>query len=134
MRAADVEEAAAFGRAPKEALRVGLQASVLAATAKLDGSPIAMLGLTPISVLEGVGRPWMLGTDEVPRCARALLTEAQAVIGEMHGRFRRLENFVSVGNGPAIRMLQRWGFEVGGKGFDVNGVSFVPFWKEAGGV
>jgi len=134
MRAADVAEVEAFGRTPKEALRLGLRGSSLAATVKVDGRPEAMLGVAPVSVIEGVGRPWMLGTDAVPRCARALLADGHAVIGEMRRRFRRLENWVSADNAPAIRLLRRWGFEVGAEAMTVSGVDFVLFWREASDV
>jgi hypothetical protein len=61
MRAADVEETGAMGRTPKQALRLGLRASVDCMTVLIDGRPEAMLGLTPKNLLEGEGMAWMLG-------------------------------------------------------------------------
>jgi hypothetical protein len=61
MRAADVEEVGAMGRTPKQALRLGLRASVDCMTVLIDGRPEAMLGLTPKNLLEGEGMAWMLG-------------------------------------------------------------------------
>lgn len=130
MRGVDRRECAAFGRVPKESLRLGLRSSVLAGTALLDGKPIAMFGLTPASIIEDVGRPWLLGTDDVPRCARALLTGASSLIGQMHARFRRLENVVAVDNAAAIRMLRRWGFTVESEVMVIGGVEMHAFWRQ----
>jgi hypothetical protein len=74
MRASDVEETAAFGHKPKQALRLGLRASVETYTVMIDGQPEAIMGLTPASVLEREGQPWMLGTDKVYGHPRAWLT------------------------------------------------------------
>lgn len=134
MRAADVEEVAAFGRTPKEALRVGLRSSVLAATAFVGDRPEAMFGLTPVNAIEGVGRPWLLGTDVVPACARALIREGAGIIEQMHRRFARLENWVSARNVPAIALLERWGFTVEVETRVIGEVEFRLFWREAGDV
>ena len=131
MRPADVNECAAFGKSPKAAMRFSLQASVLAFTAKVDGRPEGMFGVCPVSTIDGIGQPWMLATDAALHCARALLTAGPSLIALMHGRFRRLENIVSVENERAIRMLSRWGFEVGDEQMMVGRVPFVKFWREA---
>lgn len=131
MREADRAECAALGLSPKGALRKSLTASVLAYTAKIDGSPAGMFGVTPGNTLEGVGHPWMLATDAAFDCARPLLTAGPPLIALMHRRFRRLENMVSSDNDRAIRMLKRWGFEVGDMQMLVGGVPFLPFWREA---
>ncbi len=102
---------------------------MLVATGLLHDVPIAMFGVTPVSVIEGVGRPWLLGTDDVPACARALVREAPRYIDAMHARFRRLENMVAVENVDAIRLLTHWGFVVEGEPVDVRGVAMVGFWR-----
>lgn len=130
MRAEDRKEAAAFGRSPKEALRLGLRASVIAMTALDDGRPEGIIGLTPVNAIEGVGRPWMLATDAALHCARELLIAGPAIIEAMHRRFRRLENYVSVSNRRAISLLGRWGFQLGDEAMTFGGVEFLPFWRE----
>lgn len=110
---------------------MGLRASVLAGTALWDGVPIAMFGVTPASVIEDIGRPWMLGTDAVGRCARPLLTGAASLIDQMHARFGRLENWVAVENAAAIRMLGRWGFRVEPEVTVIGGVEMVGFWRQS---
>lgn len=89
-----------------------------------------MFGVSPINALEGRGTVWFLGTDMVSRCASALIAAGPALIGAMHLRFRRLENMVAVENVQAIRMLRRWGFEMGTNEVIVGGVRFLPFWRE----
>lgn len=130
MREIDRRECEAFGRDPKQALRVGLKASSLAWTATIDGRPEAMFGATPRNAIEGTAIAWFLATDAAFGCARALLTVGPTVIEAMHRRFKRLENMVSNDNEAAIRLLGRWGFELGSETMTVNGVDFRPFWRE----
>jgi len=130
MREIDRRECTAFGRSPKQALRIGLRASALAWTGLIDGVPAAMFGVVPRNAIEGAGTAWLLGTDAMFGCARELLTVGPAVIEAMHSRFARIENMVSTENEAAIRLLGRWGFELGSETMTVRGVEFRPFWKD----
>lgn len=130
MRDVDRREVGAFGRTPKQALRLSLRASSICLTALKDERPEAMFGVTPINAIEGRGLAWFLGTDEVLGCARELLAYGPAVIEVLHSRFRRLENKVSTENRHAIRLLKKWGFEVGPEAMTIGGVEFRPFWRE----
>src|SRR4051812_32340941 len=73
MRESDRIEVEAFSHSPKEALRLGLRASVDAFTVMIDGKPEGMMGLRPTNILDREGCPWMLGTDELYRHPRAWL-------------------------------------------------------------
>ncbi|RSY83114.1 hypothetical protein DAH66_12660 [Sphingomonas koreensis] len=130
MRQADRVECEAWGATPKRALRSAFHASVIAATAFVDGRAESMMGVVPVNAIEGVGRPWMLATDRAFDCARAMLVLGPAIVERLHERFSRLENHVWAGNDRAIRMLRRWGFELGDAAEQVGGVDFVPFWRE----
>jgi hypothetical protein len=110
MREWDKREAAAFGRSPKEALRIGLSASLWAYTALVDGRPEAMLGLTPVSLIEGRGVPWMLGTDAIYAHPREMLRGVGPMIAGMQADCRLLENWVATGNARAMRFLRGCGF------------------------
>ena len=110
MRAIDRLECRAAGHGPEEALAIGLKGATIAWTARLDGEPQAMFGVSPRSALEGTGIPWFLGSDAVLRQGRALLRFGPAFIARMHADFARLDNAVSCGNGAAIRLLRKWGF------------------------
>jgi hypothetical protein len=132
MRQADREECRALGRTPKEALRMGLKASLYSLSAiEDDGGVTAMFGLTVVSALGGVARPWFLGTDRVFEHQRALLCTGPKIIHWWTSEFPRLENIVSVDNHAAIRLLRHWGARVGGAIETHKGVDFVPFTIQA---
>lgn len=130
MREMDRIEVGAMGHSPKSALRTSLAGSILAVTAKVDGVPHAMFGVLPISALDGTGRPWFLGTDEVYRHGRELIRAGPAIVEQMHRHFGLLENWVSSRNLRALALLRRWGFTVAREEVDVGGVGFVKFWRK----
>lgn len=131
MREADRVEVGALGMTPKHALRRSLRVSSLAWTATLNGRPEAMLGVMPVSLLDGHGAPWMLGTDEVMRNPRALLEWGPVLVSAMLSQFTRLENMVAAGNVKAVRLLIRLGFTVMPWTETVGGVEFRRFqWGE----
>jgi hypothetical protein len=127
MREIDRIEAAAMGRSPKQALRLGIRCSYHCWTAMIEGRPEAMLGVTPISLLTGKGIPWLLGTDALFKEARALMTLGPPIIGAMLHVFPHLSNLVARENEKAIRLLRRWGFTVGEETVMIGGVVFIPF-------
>lgn len=131
MRDADVEECAAFGRAPAAALTHGVVSSLWALTAIVDDAPHAMMGVVSRSMIEGIGVPWMLGTERVYDHARDLVRFGPAIIAEMHATFGHLENLVSAGNARALRFLIHVGFEICDTPINVGGVSFVHFRRGA---
>lgn len=117
-----------MGRSPKSALRISLATSSHAMTAlNAEGKPIAMLGVCAGSMLESKGVPWFLGTDEVLRCGRDLLKVGRKTIAFWHEDFAVLENLVASENEAAVRLLKRWGAEVGGSPKTIGGLEFVPF-------
>lgn len=130
MRVTDRAECAAFGMMPKPALRRSLASSSLAFTALVDGRPEAMMGLEVRSAIEGFGSPWMLATDAAYGHARDLIRLGPAIIAAMGDSTRHLANVVSRDNLRAIRMLRRWGFEVGGEVTMIGGVAFLTFHME----
>lgn len=127
-------ECEAGARSAVDAVRLSLLGSVIAWTALVDRTPVAMWGVTPVSEVDSIGSPWMLGTDEARRHPRAFFEGGARTVPLMLARFRLLENMVATGNKPAIRLLARWGFRVGGTVVDRNGVEFVPFFMERGDV
>lgn len=112
MRAADVRELSVTGSTPKQALVRALRGSTLVWTAWLADRPVAMFGVAPISVAEGRGAAWMLGTDEVVKGARALLKMGPAFVAGMQQEFPLLENAVAADNRPALRLLKALGFDI----------------------
>jgi hypothetical protein len=129
MRADDVREAAAFGRTPKSALRLGIRASVDCYTVMIDGKPEGIMGLFPANALEREGRPWMLGTEELYGHPRAWLKLMPLMVARWRDStsLRSLSNHVAKANDRAIRLLRRCGFEIGDEPTVIGGVEFVTF-------
>lgn len=130
MRAWDRRECAAFGFSPRRALRFSREGSVLAWTADVAGEPVAMFGVSGASLIDSVGRPWMLATDAAYRRGRDLVRLGPGYVAAMRERYRRLENFVHRDNLRARRMLGRWGFVFDPEASDVGGEPFVRFHME----
>lgn len=132
MRAMDRRECLALGRSPKDALRWGLRCSQDAWTALEDGRPAAMMGVASDGLLAGSGRVWFLGTDEVFKHPRDLLTYGPLFLERWMLLFDRLHNIVMVENERAIKLLMIWGFNVDPEtvklyGEGLNREAFVSF-------
>jgi ribosomal protein S18 acetylase RimI-like enzyme len=119
-----------MGHEPKQALRLGLQASLLCFTAKVDGKPEAMFGLVVTNALCGEGTPWMLGTDEVYRHGRTLVEWGPRMLAMFRDSTPHLSNVVAVQNAPAIRFLRRLGFTIGEEVILFAATEFVTFSTE----
>lgn len=126
MREADVREVGALGRSPREALESGLRSSLWALTA-IEDEPVAMLGVASRSMIEGIGVPWMLGTERIYDSGRAMVALVPPVIAEMAATFSRLENIIDKENERALRFLRWAGFSVGDDPLMIGGVSFLRF-------
>jgi len=127
MRAIDAEECRAMGREPKQALRLAFMTSEKAWTALVDGAPHAMFGVVVESLLDRIGTPWFLGTDEVYRHGREMIQWGPGILSRMGDSSRRLMNLVSSDNRQAIRLLRKWGFTVATDEMTVRGVAFRQF-------
>lgn len=133
-RNADVAELWAAGRhTPLDAMLAGMRLA-RAQTALLDGEPIAMFGVSPVSLLLGRGVPWMVGSsllDTMP-LRRALLREAVGVLRGWQKRYRLLLNFVDERNVSAQRWLRWLGFTLSDEPqpMGADGVLFrMFFWR-----
>ena len=127
MRAVDALECRAMGREPKQALRAAFLTSEKAWTALVDGVPHAMFGVVVESLLDRIGTPWFLGTDEVYRHAREMIQWGPGIISRMSDSSPLLANLVSAQNHQAIRLLRKWGFTVSDSEVVVRGVPFRHF-------
>ncbi|WP_239000569.1 hypothetical protein [Novosphingobium pentaromativorans] len=129
LREVDREECAAMGRTAKQAMRLGLATSGKAWTALVDGKPEAMFGVVVEDLINGLGTPWFLGTDEVYRHGRELLMWGPGFVSRLGDSLQRLGNLVSSRNRQAIRLLQCWGFTVEEDEIMIRGVAFRRFSK-----
>jgi hypothetical protein len=130
MRPADVDECRAMGFTPKAALRFSLSQSDEAWTAFVDDVPEAMFGLTITNALCGKGRPWMLGTEAIYRHPRDMLRGGRIILKRWLDSTPYMENLISTGNDRAIRMLRRWGCQIGREVIVFTEAEFVTFTLE----
>lgn len=111
LRAADRAELLACGFPdPRRAIEASLACSTHMLAAVAEGRCVAILGVTPLSLLEGRGSPWMLGTDLVVTHRRALMADSPAYIRAMLQAYPHLVNYVHADNAVAVRWLRRVGF------------------------
>lgn len=131
MRPADRDEVwAAHGHTPEQALQVSLDASTMAWTGLVDGEPVCMFGVGPISILGGRGAPWLLGTDKIERWPRTFLRRCRRCVKAMLTVYPTLENFVDDRNEVSKRWLRWLGFEMGQTVTLPNGTGFRYFRME----
>lgn len=115
-----------MGFTPREALRNGLMGSAVVWTALVDGRPEAMFGAAPLSLAEGRGRVWMLGTDAIDRNPKAMVRLGRLYTAALHRHYPVLENSIPAHNNRVLRWLARLGFAIGP--VDVyNGVPYRSF-------
>jgi hypothetical protein len=128
-RLADIDrlECRVFGHTPREALSMGLRGSTVAWTATAAGRPLAMFGVTPMSMLDRTGAPWLLGTTEARRHHRAFVELGRAYVQQMQAEFPVLENHVHRANLAAIRWLRRLGFTIDAEALYVRGEPMLMF-------
>lgn len=125
-RAADFAELlAAGGVSPSEAMLMGLSTSTAARTGLIDGEPVCMFGISPASLLTGVGVPWMIGTDRLERYQFAFLRRCRGELMDMGQGYTWLVNWVDDRNTCAIRWLRWLGFTIHDP--EPYGVALLPF-------
>jgi hypothetical protein len=107
------EAAAAVGAERVEwALRHTLSSSLLVRVAECDGQLVAAFGVAAVSTLNGIGCPWMVGTDLLDTLPRAVMTQTRAYIPRMLALFPHLTNHVDARNTRSIRLLRWLGFAI----------------------
>jgi len=113
LREQDMLEVRAYGYAePLYPLHRSVRSSVMCWTAFADGHIAAILGCGPVSVMGGVGAPWMMGTPVLEKYARQMVKRTPEYLDRMLEVFPHLTNFVHVANTTSKRWLRRVGFEL----------------------
>jgi hypothetical protein len=77
-----------------------------------DHEPIAIFGVAPVSMLNGIGSPWFLSTDRAYKHPRTLVSEGRRYLARMRESYFSLVNYVDVRNDKSIRWLRRMGFTI----------------------
>jgi hypothetical protein len=129
MRDADRREVmAASGRMPEVALLESVRVSTECWAGMIDDRPIAIFGVGPLNILNGIGSPWMLGSDELVSHSFYLLRMSRPYIERMHRMYPVLFNLVDDRNVVSQRWLRWLGFRLYDPiAYGPFGVKFRPF-------
>lgn len=127
VRQYDRIECEVHGLSPRNALRLGAASSLECYTALVDGRPEAMFGISPASLLDGIGQPWMLASDAAYDCGRAWLRVAPLFVTRFARRFPRMENHVHADNLRAQRVIRALGFDIAPEAVQISGEPMLKF-------
>jgi hypothetical protein len=134
MRQADRDEVtAATGRDVLPVLVASYRKSSICMVALVDGQPEVIFGAGDLSILTGLGAPWMLGSDAVERHRVEFLRRSVHWRGQLLRRYSVLRNVVDCRNKVAIRWLRWLGFSFS-EPFKHRGHDFMMFELRAGDV
>lgn len=127
MRQADRDEIeAATGRDALPVLSASFRRSSICMVALVDGQPEVIFGAGDLSVLTGLGAPWLLGSDVIERHWREFLRLSVHWLAQLLKRYAVLRNIVDCRNTVAIRWLRWLGFDFS-EPFDHRGHRFMMF-------
>lgn len=119
----------ASGSVPKYRTMQAFRTSTHTWVATINGQPECVFGVSD-SDHPGAGTVWMLGTDEVLKCRRALLVKGREVVESMLTQYPTLFNLVHVDNLVSIAWLKRLGFTLmPQEEHGPFGAFFIPFFR-----
>lgn len=129
MRPADVAEVwASNRRRPSEALQGSMAGTRDPKTGLINGRVGCMFGVAEATFLSTDGVPWLLGSTELPRHAKAFLRMSRAYMQETRLSYPVLRNLVDSRNTQSIRWLRWLGFDIlDAKPFGPDRILFHPF-------
>lgn len=111
-RQADIDELWAADRiTPLETMRKGARVGE-AFLGLVDGCPVCVFGVAPISFLTGTGIPWMVGTTLLDKHAAGFVKGSRFAIRQILRKWGKLYNMVDARNTRAIRWLKWLGFQI----------------------
>jgi hypothetical protein len=127
MAEADRLECEALGLTALEALQHSFDASLVADTAHIDGSPAAIWGLVPQGLLTRKAWIWMLGTPAVQANAKALLKMSAYFVEWAHETYPILDALIDSRHEKALRWVAWLGFQPTGATVVAQGVTFIAY-------
>ena len=78
---------------------------------------------------DGLGRPWLVGTDALERYPVHFFRVSRGIIEELLRRYERLENWTDARNRLSLRWLEWAGFNIEpAKPWGAVGLPFHRFW------
>lgn len=129
LRQADCDEVWASHRSkPEESLARSLRLSTQAWAGLADGRPICLWGVAPASLINRIGVPWLLGSDDIETHQVAFLRRSRPMVGEMMETYAVLSNWVDARNRVSMRWLRWLGFTLfPAQPFGPDGLPFHRF-------
>jgi len=106
-------ELSALGRKPHHALYQSVEASAPCCyTILVDGTPAGLFGAAPDHTTTDpeAGVPWLLGTPDLLKARRELITQARLWVSHLRAVYPKLSNYVDERNTVSINWLKRMGF------------------------
>lgn len=113
IREADRAEIEAAGLSVEAALEASFRASALAMAALDRRGVLCVWGVSPVSILGGIGEPWLIGTDLLAPFRKAFLRESRRELASIRRSFPVLRNRVFAEHRESIRWLAWLGFKIG---------------------
>lgn len=99
----------------------------------LDGALWCITGVAPVTMVAGIGSPWMLGTTELDAHPRPLARGVRWYLGEVAQVYPVLENYVDVRNTASIKLLKWLGCSFDEpRPYGVMGLPFMRFEVRSG--
>ena len=127
MRQEDVQEVFhSSGGSPLGALVRGAEASCELFTIVKEDRVVAIFGLVGTKGVSG--SPWMLGTEELPKC-RSLLRDCRKIVARYLRDYKYLTNACWSANDVHIEWIKWLGFTFNGEDIR-NGETFLHFHKD----
>jgi len=136
LRKADLREIeAAAGEEPLAVLTNGIACSDPCYTVSDGCHPLAIFGVVPDACIEGVGRIWFLGADDLRNHSFTFIRHSRRWVARLHERYPVLWNYIDARNDLHIRWLRWCGFTLLRR-IEDYGVARLPFYefeRDAGG-
>ena len=95
-----------------DALELSYSLSTVCKAGFLDDKLVNVWGVCLMNLEDGIGQPWMIGTDEVENATLPFLRNCCYYLNEMQQGYSSLYNHVYADNAIAIRWLKWMGFKM----------------------
>lgn len=95
-----------------DGLDLSYSMSTLCKSGFYDGKLVMVWGITMVNLEEGIGQPWMIGTDEIENATLPFLRNCCYYLNEAKEGYNYLYNYVYGENDTAIRWLNWMNFKM----------------------
>ncbi|WP_334469123.1 hypothetical protein [Arsenophonus sp. PmNCSU2021_1] len=113
VRQADIDEFYAISMmSPREVLEKGLAQSRQSWAGIIDNQVVTIFGVSPGSILNGIGVPWLVGSDWLEKYQKIFLRHCRPVLNGMLTLYPELINYVDERNHVAKAWLHWLGFKI----------------------